>query len=36
MKHNALLAYLEHVTEKCNLRPHIHFTTEVESLNYDN
>jgi 4-hydroxyacetophenone monooxygenase len=31
-----LHAYLEHVTEKFNLRPHIRFNTEVESLNYDN
>jgi 4-hydroxyacetophenone monooxygenase len=30
-----LHAYLEHVTEKFNLRPHIRFNTEVESLNYD-
>src|SRR5712691_2003960 len=32
---NELHAYLEHVTEKFNLRPHIRFNTEVESLNYE-
>lgn len=31
-----LHAYLEHVTEQFNLRPHIRFNTEVESLKYDN
>jgi 4-hydroxyacetophenone monooxygenase len=30
-----LHAYLEYVTEQFNLRPHIRFNTEVESLNYD-
>ncbi|MGH7966745.1 MAG: flavin-containing monooxygenase [Candidatus Binatia bacterium] len=30
-----LHAYLEYVTEKFNLRPHIRFNTEVESLNYN-
>lgn len=30
-----LHAYLEHVTEKLNLRPHLRFDTEVESLTYD-
>jgi 4-hydroxyacetophenone monooxygenase len=30
-----LHAYLEYVTDKFTLRPHIRFDTEVESLNYD-
>lgn len=31
-----LKAYLEHVAEKFNLRPHIRFEMEVESANYNN
>ncbi len=31
-----LHAYLEHVAEKFNLRPHIRFETEVKTADYDN